>query len=229
MLSTNVRRQNRTIKKGTGDYRKYARAYARKALGRLGVPRAMRASNHFFKRTYTQEVSTSSGTAGLAREWQLALLPNYTEFTALYDQYRINCVVVRVVWRSSNVTMFETNNNNSVGMPIMYDVIDLDDSTAPSSASDIQQYSKHHITPFSAVHRTRRLKIYPRTANTVYRTGATSAYGMARRGQWIDCNYADVPYYGWKCWIDVPQAGGTTVDAHFDLHFTVYFQCRQSR
>lgn len=224
--------------RGGGDYNRFRRAMpsalkkkynSRRSRQSTRVPRQPSASEHFFKRTYTQEVTTTSGVIGLGREWQLALLPNYTEITALFDQYRINCVVVRVIWRSSGLSQIETANNNVAGMPIMYDVIDLDDSTAAASAAEIQEYSKHHITPFGTNRRTRSLKVYPRTANTVYRTGATSAYGMARRKQWIDCSYADVPYYGWKSWIDVPQGGGTAQEASFDLHFTVYLQCRQSR
>lgn len=187
------------------------------------------AGNHFFKRSYMSSYSTSGGYLGRAETFRLDMLPNYTEFSNLFDQYRINMVVCKLIHRGNSLSMIESNNNNLAGLPIVYDVIDLDDATAAGSKTDILQYSKHHMNTLTANRRIITRRIYPRTLNTIYRTGVTSAYALNNRKQWLDMAQLDIPHYGWKYWIEVPQSTGTIVNANFDFMVTVYFQCRQAR
>lgn len=206
---------------------KVARVPSRKLAG----PKFNRFSetNYNFKRSYTVSQTTTGGLAYGAASFLLSNLPGYTEFTALFDQYRLNCVVANFVWRSSGLSTIETANNNLVGMPIMYSVIDLDDATAPASISEIQEYGKHKTTYFSTSRRHKSFKIYPRNLNTIYRSGVTSAYTLGRRKAWLDITTTDTPHYGFKWAIDVPQGGGTVVESSFDIVYTIYVQFRQSR
>lgn len=206
-------------------------------LGRMPIARrnAMRqilgsTTNHYFKRTFVNSVSTSSaGILAIGKVFQFSQIPNAAEFSSLFDQYRINCVVAKIVWRSTGIGAIETVVNQQSSAPILFDVIDLDDGNAPANRQEIVEYSKHHVTMFSSVKRYRTIKIYPRNSNTVFRTGVTNAYALAQKGIWLDMAYQDIEYYGYKGWIDIQGTGTGMPINYFDIIYTVYFQCRQAR
>lgn len=182
-----------------------------------------------FRRSYSIAVTTSSGFHYGATAFALNTLPNFAEFTSLFDQYRIKKVQMNFVWRSSGMSQIETGIHNLAGMPIMYSVIDNDDATVPTNIQEIQQYQNHRTTYFSSVKRVKRLSLAPRTLNTIYRTGATSAYALGKRNQWLDMSATDIPHYGLKWAIDVPQSGGAAVEATFDIIYTIFVQMRGPR
>lgn len=187
-------------------------------------------SGHFFKRTFVNTVSTSSaGVLGIGKVFQFSQVPGVAEFVALFDQYRINCVCMNLVWRSTGIGAIETAVNQQSSAPILYDVIDYDDGNAPANRQEIVEYNKHHITMYGTMRRTRKLKIYPRNANTVFRTGVSNAYAVASKGIWIDMAYTDVEYYGYKGWIDIQGTGVSMPINYFDIIYTFYFQCRDAR
>lgn len=90
---------------------------------------------HFFKRKCNLgTVQTGSGGyVGALQTFALNLLPNYTELTALYDQYAIRYVKYYIVMRPTTLTAIESVNNYYVGMPNIIAVRDYDSSTVPSS------------------------------------------------------------------------------------------------
>ena len=188
--------------------------------------------NHYFKRTFVDSINTdSAGQAGIGKSFRLDMLPNYTEFTTLFDQYRINGIAIKVVWRSTGISMIETQADpDRPGAPILYDVIDLDDATAPTTRNEVMSYSKHQMTMYSTARRSRSKFFKPRGLNTIYRTGVSNAYTLANPKAWIDMSYVDVEHYGYKGFVEVPNTGATSVPVnYFDIHYTVYLQCRQAR
>ena len=185
-------------------------------------------SVHAFKRSITTEIGTVLGVYAAGFTFLMSAVPNSAEFTALYDFYRINKVVIRLVWRSSSLTQIETVSNSIVGMPICYHVTDTDDATSPASASEVMEHSKHRMYFFGSTKRVLTKTLYPRYAQEVFRTGVTSGYAEGKRGTWIDCAYPNVEHYAWKIFIDVPQSG-TGNQAYFDVQTTYYLEFKDPR
>ena len=182
-----------------------------------------------FKRTTVAELTTSSGQYGSAGSYSISVMPNVAELSALFDNYRIVKVVLRIVHRSTSLSSIETNNNNLVGFPIIYYVSDLDDATAPTTASEILEYNKHKMFMFTPDKRVLKITVRPRFSNEVFRTGVSTAYAIGAKNTWLDMAYTNIEHYGLKWFIDIPQGGGTTVNASFDVHSTYYVECKDAK
>lgn len=171
---------------------------------------------HLFKRTFTPTpitVPTATGASG-GFDFKLTDLNNYTEFTNLYDQYKI--VSVRLEFQSPF-----TNNpmtNAGVVIPEMYTAIDRNDITAPAFRQDILEYETQRHSPLTRRH-TRYFKV---NCNTLLFDSNNVDTKGTKFGQWIDTADDQVPHFGLKYWID----GGAGADFDVSPTFTYYFQCR---
>lgn len=134
-------------------------------------------------------------------------LPNYSDFTALYDQYRIDYV---------DVTMTFSNNVSSTSsavpcLPIIYFAPDYDDVGATNLAA-IAQYDnlkKFQLGSGPGVMKT--IRCYPRPNVQLYNSPVSTGYGQASRKLFLDTNSPAVPYYGAKFVVDpTALAGGST-------------------
>jgi hypothetical protein len=145
----------------------------------------------------------------------LGSLPNSTEFTSLFDSYRIlgaevNFIPVNVTGPGSSLGTFAS-------------AIDYDDANIAPLA-DLEQYSSYMEVP-SNVGVVRRF--IPRTALAAY-SGVFTSFARAPAGQWIDAASATVQHYGCKFSISAIP-GSTAGDPVYRIRIKVIFQCRNSR
>lgn len=167
---------------------------------------------HYFKRRYvvanvtasTSGVGVRSDAAG-ALSFNLNALPNSSEFTSLFDQYKIMKVKLRWIPFGDSVnmpiaTMTGTSSLVSPGGPLIT-VIDYDDNTAPTAAADLLQYQTSKVTP---IPKPLSMTIRPKFATEIYRSAVSTGYG-ARSG-WLDTASSDIPHYGVKYYMNAPSA-----------------------
>lgn len=127
--------------------------------------------------------------------------PNSSEFTVLYDQYRIVGVKRTFLYSSTGAdTTGSLGPYGPAGAPILYMVRDYDDSNTPANINEFFQRPYVKIGRITSV---QKMYIRPKVARPLYQ-GATFAYGPS--SGWIDVANDAVPHYGIK-WICVPQAG----------------------
>lgn len=121
----------------------------------------------------------------------LSDLPTPGDFTTLYDQYRIKYVKVILDFQQQESIMGSTGTY----MGKFYEVIDLDDATAPGSEASIQQmqYVRYH-QPLGRI--TRFIK--PRLLAETYNDGITSGYTLLPKSTWADIASSNMEHYGWK-------------------------------
>lgn len=157
-----------------------------------------------FKRTVDLGNITASAAGDVlgALKFTLADLPNYTEFTALYDQYKIYFVVLRFV---PDQNMASANNAAGTTTPILYHVIDYDDATAPANKTDLFQYQNLKVRNFS---RFSKITLRPHVAVAAYQ-GAFTGYANFK-SLWLDAANTAVEHYGVKYCISQPSANWVT-------------------
>lgn len=119
-----------------------------------------------------------------------------SEFTGLFDSYKINCVVVKF---SPDYNVGTAATGGAIGtfptsIPQIHVAWDYNDSTV-STAAQLSEYGNYRCLRF---YKPRSFKVYPRVANMTYLTGATFGYGPAQRAVWMDANYPAVPHFGFK-------------------------------
>jgi len=123
--------------------------------------------------------------------WKFALndLPNASEFTTLYDQYRIVHVVLHFI---CNMTQ---GIPSAANLGAMYVVKDFDDANLLSVNTDYLQYANCRV--YNPLCRTRKVSIRPRIAVASYGGGAFTSYAN-QPSTFLDVASPSVEHYGIK-------------------------------
>lgn len=207
------------------DLRAYARRMKRRrvtdrAFGPNRIFRFCR-SDHEVATIIMNAVATSSSGAF---EFKLNSLPGFTEFTSLFDKYRI--VKVKALWmpRITQQTVAGALTAATSTSPPIVTVIDQDDST-PGDFTVLQQYdnAKWHpgYEPFTVM-------IYPRVAQAIFGGSVFTSYGNASAKQWVDVASPDVPYYSLK-WATAPYSASLNGNQSWDISFKYYLEFMNPR
>lgn len=171
-------------------------------------------SHRFLRATRLADLSQAAADQGFQASYLLSGVPNSSEFTALYDCYRIDKVEITFVFDlgSAATTSY---------YPRIVFAPDFNDSTPPTTETDVLQYSQARSYQFSDANRELTISIVPRVAKTVYRTAVTSAYGWDSTRTWLDTAYPDIPHFGLKFFVNNYNStsfGGTKL-----RYYTRYF------
>lgn len=141
------------------------------------------------------ELSKTAADQGFATVFALNFLPNSSDFTSLFDQYRIDKVEQVFEMDIADGTL-----NSTTRWPRITICPDFNNQAAPLSEDAILSYEQARQYQFSTSERRFSVILRPQIASTVYRTGVTSAYEMKPSG-WLDVATNDVPHYGLRYWI----------------------------
>jgi hypothetical protein len=144
-----------------------------------------------------------------AYSFTLNALPDYTEFTALFDNYRIIGVKI-------NFMPLFTDTSATVAYPPIRTAIDYDDSAATTLAQ-LEEYDSC-LASYTGQFFQRTL--VPRLAVAAYAAGVFTSFAQ-RTYQWIDCASPGVILYGLKYAIPVAGAANQvwSVNADYMLQF----------
>lgn len=146
---------------------------------------------HRFKRKvgYVEQLDLSLPTKYATIKFQLSGLPNYTEFTALFDQYKIVGVDMQIIYSQNTSAINDPN-----GIPLMWYVIDRDDNTLPTSIDELRQYDN-----CQCIRLDKPFHIYitnPKYSSTAWDNAIASGYAQGRG--WLQTAYPGIDYYGIK-------------------------------
>lgn len=179
---------------------------------KVNVPRQLSQKVVHVKRTFqastiasNASVYTSTGSIAFA----LSQCPAPTDFTNLFDQYRIVKTQINFVPNYSG--------NTAGGIPGLYNIfymaVDHTDVTSPTQASDVLQYDAHRLVqpykPFS-------ITFKPAPSSSFFNSTTTTGYGP-RQGAWLDSSSPAVPHYGLKWVWDCNSATATNILPYVSL------------
>lgn len=161
-----------------------------------------------FNRSYQVTVSTGTVPSGISYYFTLDSLPDYTDFTNLFDQYKI--IQAKCIYTPNS-------DSDTLTVPnVIYTCIDHDDDVAPS-LPDILQYQTMQT---NEVTDTFVRVVNPCISLAAYSgafTSYTSTYGM-----WLDCASASIRHYGLKAYVF--GAPSLTALGAFTFQVTVSFK-----
>jgi hypothetical protein len=148
--------------------------------------------------------------------FSLSDLDETSNFTGLFDQWRIDCVCFKLI-PMQNAIGLSTNSTTTTVTP--YVVVDYDDNSAITSAGSARAFESCIIVP-PGVECTRQFK--PRIAMAAY-TGSFGGFANLA-DQWIDSASPGVLHYGIKLYIPGATAAQTvlqswTVEREYFLSF----------
>lgn len=195
---------------------KYIRRQKKRVNKRKRVPRAFGSTTMISRHAYVTTVTADASlTVYGSLSFALSDLPSYTEFTQLYDEYKIMKVVLS--FYPVRATQVYTA---TLTIPVFICAVDHDDSTAPTNITTLLQYPgcriKSSRNQFSVT-------IKPKVASAVY-NGVTDAYSA--KSQYVDCTYGSVPHYGFKYAIG---SAGVASSVSYDIYAKYYVAFRGVR
>lgn len=212
-----------------------AGAYKKSSIGRsLSVHSFTRMSNNF-------QIQLAAGTSynSGAILFKLDDLVNHTEFTALFDQYKITKVDVMFKLHTNSFQQYATQLvSGTIALapttfPTLWLVNDKDDSTS-LSRSEFQERGKavrRVLSPNKII----KWTVRPCILTQLYRTVASTGYAP-KYGQFIDCAQPNVPHYCTKWGLDYDgytlpaiTAGpyGQNIDVGVEMRY--HFTCKDVR
>lgn len=153
-------------------------------------------------------------------------LPNFSEFTNLYDQYRIDWVECKFTFSNnmSNVT------SPGSTLPIMYLAKDYNDSKV-AGVTDLQQYATQQQWQLGNAQGRDGIKtisVKPNVDVALYQ-GLTTGYGRGKP-MFVDTSSPDVLHYGIKIAYDpINYPAAATLVGYLACTFTYHLSLLNSR
>jgi len=212
-------RRRYTRKRTTTRKRTFKSKWARKQMIKPKMNGIVKQPVHYFTRFQDGGTITASGgteTFGVLY-WDLASIPGFAEFTALYDFYKINAVQVRFLPISDNTysdsSILQASNR-------LITVIDYNDRTVPTSLNDLRQYSNCKVSPFNRIH---KRFLHPKPLITMDEdssSGGVYGIGQAGRPPWIATTSNQCEYYGIKYGIEHPSSSSILYKVEYKLYLS---------
>lgn len=170
---------------------------------------------NYFKRSFNTTLTVPDLSSHF-NAWLFSLdsLPNYTEFTNLYQQYKLIAVKFTVNPRFNNIDMATP----AVGQ--LYSWISHADMTNPGSIDGVTEKSTAKKTPLTRIHK-RYFKLS--TLSAAY-DGSGVGVNEITYNRWLFCGDTSVQHYG-LC--TFAPANNTGADLIYDVQATIYFACKQ--
>ncbi len=186
---------------------------------RTPLPTPLRDTVYTFRRSCSLgNVSVGVTGAGDGISFQLSDLPNATDFTSLFDQYRFLEVRFKFVPTSAPFGP----STSATDFPKLMTVIDYDDATSPASADELRQYDTLQITPNTKA--VERIIQPPRAALAAY-SGAFTSYAESTLDQWFDCASDGIQFYGLKWYVPpISVVSGSYVLWTIECTYTMQFR-----
>jgi len=200
--------------RGKRPYRKYVRRTKRTRVPR---PVKRRLNIHHFKRIYQGSAisaSASGNTLG-ALAFTFNSLPNHTEFSHLFDEYRMNAIRISLIpnFTGSDINPYTTAQS----LPNIWSIIDHNDSVAPSTLNELLQYPNCKMTRGNSIH--------TRVFKPSCLTDVAAITSGVKYKQWINIADSNIPHYGFKYFVDQTQNNIGT----WRVFVTYYFSCKGVR
>lgn len=144
--------------------------------------------------------------------FKLADVVSYTEFTNLFDQYRIDKVQFRLIPYATGV-LTGAAVSPAAGQPsvFVHSIVDYDDDNtlalSNAGVDAMRQYPNYRMSNLIKNGFKRTLK--PKVLSSTYQTSLTTGYRPVSF-KWADCAYPDIPAYGLKIMFESISGGAVT-------------------
>jgi len=164
-------------------------------------------------RSYTFDLSRTASASGFFFDWSLSDVPNASEFTALFAQWRLMRSSITFTWRSVN----EANPTR----PIFYLALDPFASAAPASINEILERPNRTWSP-NAQRTTLQLDVKAKALDLVASGAGASALvvnALAQPNQWYPTTSTGLSYGALLLWIEGWGASAGTITVKQDYWF----------
>lgn len=217
------------------EYRGFGYFGGRRVINR-GFVKSLMPSTYHFKQMINgsniqaigqRRINQTTGSQTWNLEFFLNQVPQVATFTSLFDQYRINKIVVKLFPMVNQVVTTDVASGLVVprDMGMLATIIDFDGGAGPTTLDAFQEYQNCKVQ--QVVNRKVYTRIFtPRTLGSIQVGGGSVTSAQNRAKQWIDTAHTNVTHYGLKIYMD----GGNLYNlASYDVQATFYLSFRNVR
>jgi hypothetical protein len=160
----------------------------------------------------------------------LADLPNYNEFTALFDQYRFK----RVDWELTPMWNMATSTSQVAFQVVggfVHSILDFDDHTTPTASNagiDAMCQFPSYACESAVSSKVIRRSYVPRMAVAAYSSGVFTSYANTAPS-WLDAASPSVEHFGSKVIFEVFNPTGNVASLTFRWTMRYHIECRAPR
>lgn len=191
------------------------------------VPRAISASvAHAFTRSWQINQTLTDVLAHNACAFTLASMPGYTDFTALYDAYRITHASVKFILDVNSSSM--PPGNSAAFMPLIYIVKDYNDAATLASVNAYLEYQNCKV---ARLDQPVTVSLVPKMSVAAYGGGVFTSYSRPAVNPWVDMVSSGVEYYGLKWGVNggLETGVGGNQMGHLSVIVKLSFECKETR
>lgn len=131
----------------------------------------------------------------------LSQIPDYTNYTAIWDQYRIDKVEFKFVPTLSTVINKPYDDSTSVLVvdPCQLVIaIDRDDNSLPSTSTGYVDLLKRAGSKTCRAGKTLTVTWKPNRLKSLYQSATSTGYAVDNSNEFLDCAQTSIPHYGLK-------------------------------
>lgn len=175
--------------------------------------------------------SSTPSSFNIAVSFAINDLPNWSEFNALFDQFRLNAVLfqIKMISNSDSSTGAGVNTANYGNYyPTIWYAPDHDDQ-AILTVAQLKEFEKvrHKVL---RPNKECNIMLRPTTLQQVYNSSTTAGYACNFKKPWLDVATPGIPHYGLKFAIDFEGLNSTLVQGFsFKINAKYFFQCKNTR
>lgn len=160
---------------------------------------------------------------GFSLSFALGQSQNYTDFTALFDRYKLTGAKVTFLYQISEATA-----GGAQVLPTINYGVDYDDNAPPTSL-DVMKQKQNTKRRILTANRPYSIFVKPRHLNTVLDAGGATSNVLSSTSGWLNCENPNVPHQGLKFWIQDLYSGGsttTTIQSKLDISIQLYLKLK---
>lgn len=161
-------------------------------------------------------VYSGSAVGTICQVFSFNSVPDYTDFTNLFDEYKINAAKVELLPLAS-AALTTTQDNIRIGS-----VIDYNDATAITETQAFE-YQNCRYSPSTRPHRRYCKVMTPMEVTDI----SDTSYVAIDKPRWISVDYTGPKHLGMKLFSSTMGISANTQS--FYVYVTLYFQCRNVR
>jgi len=182
---------------------------------------------------------TTTNNSGIANYGSASLkarlydIYNYSEYTVLWDRYKIDMVKIRITPFSTQAASGAAVGPVGQSAILIHSIYDYDDSDLPPNSEagvlamrEYKNYKCKNI--FSTLGKPITYTFKPRVATDVYAGGVTAVASKSEPFGWMDCNEPQVEGYSAKFIFETISAGAT-FSIYFKMDATYYLSIKDPR
>lgn len=178
---------------------------------------------------YRSTVALSSTVVGFSKSFALSDLSTFSDFTNLFEEYRI-CMVAAYIHLQTNPDAERALNDNTTltnanFYPKVWYVSDKDDVNTPTLAEikEKQGVKCKVLRPNAMI----KFAFKPSVLNQTFGTTITTGYAP-KYNQWIDDGNVNVTHYGMKAVFDCEGVSPQT-PFYVRIDYKYYIQCKSPK